>query len=45
MNQTQDFEELDWAENPTTVGFGSDAAVIGDEDGIDLELGRVLFSF
>ena len=39
MNQTQDFEELDWSENPANIGFGSDAAVVGDEDELDLELG------
>ena len=40
MNQTQDFEELDWSENPANVGFGSDAAVAGDDDEFDLDLGK-----
>ena len=41
MNRTKDFEELDWTENPSNVGFGSDAAVIDEGDELDLELGRV----
>ena len=41
MNQTRDFEELDWAENPENVGFGSDAAVAGDQDELDFEIGMV----
>jgi len=35
MNQTRDFDELDWTENPANVGFGPNAT----EDEIDLELG------
>ena len=35
MNQTRDFDELDWTENPATVGFGPDDI----EEEIDLELG------
>ena len=41
MNQTRDFEELDWAEDPLAVGFvGSDAAVDGENEELDLELGK-----
>lgn len=41
MNQTKDFEELDWTENPSNVGFGPDAAVINEGDELDFELGWV----
>ena len=35
MDQTRDFDELDWTENPATVGFGPNDI----ENEIDLELG------
>lgn len=41
MNQTRDFEELDWAEDPSAVGFTeSDAAAVGGNEELDLELGK-----
>ena len=40
MNQTRDFEELDWAEDPSAVGFsGPDAVAVDGSDELDLELG------
>ena len=35
MDQTRDFEELDWTENPATVGFSPNEP----DDDLDLELG------
>ena len=39
MDQTRDFEELDWAEDPGAVGFASDVAVDGGDDELEFEIG------
>ena len=42
MDQTRDFEELDWAEDPGAVGFASDAADDGEDVELEFEIGLVL---